>query len=398
MDYLKLDESDMVTFSAPVNIAIIKYWGKSCQKLNLPMNSSLSLTLNQDHLQAKTTIATSSTFIKDRIWLNGKEQDVEGNTRLQACLKEIRRLARLQAVKRNEDVHRVTRCSQKVHISSRNNFPTAAGLASSAAGYAVLVAALGQLYRVDCDLSGVARCGSGSACRSMLGGFVEWVKGGKSDGTDSIAQQFVGEEHWPELRVLIVVTSAQTKAVGSTEGMQRSVETSALLQHRVDNVVPDRMKALTDAILNKDFSAFAEICMKESNQLHAVCQDTFPPLRYLNNVSEQIIRFVHAYNEHCSDTRVAYTFDAGPNAFLFVLERHLSEVASLIYKIFGPATDNATDFFRGERFKAYQSDLPDFETKICPTSAEYVICTKAGPGPLQLFEHNISPKTGLPLP
>ncbi|XP_075289521.1 LOW QUALITY PROTEIN: diphosphomevalonate decarboxylase [Opisthocomus hoazin] len=231
----------MVTCTAPVNIAVIKYWGKRDNDLILPINSSLSVTLHQDQLKTTTTAATSRDFAEDRLWLNGEEADV-GHPRLQACLREVRRLAR----KRRGDGDAVPlSLSYKIHIATENNFPTAAGLASSAAGYACLVSALARLYGVEGELSEAARRGSGSACRSMLGGFVQWQRGERPDGSDSLAHQVAPETHWPQLRVLVLVVSGEKKEVGSTAGMQTSVDTSPLLKHRAEAVVPERLALMT---------------------------------------------------------------------------------------------------------------------------------------------------------
>jgi diphosphomevalonate decarboxylase len=124
----------------------------------------------------------------------------------------------------------------KVHICSENNFPTAAGLASSASGFACLVYALAQLYGIQeqypGELSSIARVGSGSACRSLAGGFVKWEAGVKADGSDSLAVQVADEKHWPEMAILILVVSSHRKPIGSTDAMERSVQTSDLLKVR----------------------------------------------------------------------------------------------------------------------------------------------------------------------
>ena len=290
---------------------------------------------------------------------------------------------------------------QKIHICSRNNFPTAAGLASSAAGYAALISSMGRLLKVDGDLSAIARRGSGSACRSMYGGFVEWVKGVELEsGIDSIAKQYLPEDHWSELCVFILVISARRKDTGSTEGMRRSAETSSLLCHRVAEVVPNRMKKIKDAIDRRDFHSFAEICMKESNQLHAICRDTFPPLDYLNEVSQNVISLVHAYNRNYPSCRVAYTYDAGPNAFLFTLEQFRTDVACLLLHYFAPTpSDSKSDeFIRGIEIDADQANsVPELNVEPCPGKVEYVICSKPGPGPRTILGHDlISRETGLP--
>ncbi|KAM9545098.1 diphosphomevalonate decarboxylase [Salvelinus alpinus] len=371
----------MVTCSAPVNIAVIKYWGKRDEELILPINSSLSVTLHQDQLKTTTTVACSRSFQEDRIWLNGKEEDIT-QPRLQSCLREIRRLARKRRSDGEADVD-TAGLSHKVHICSVNNFPTAAGLASSAAGYACLVYTLSRVMGVEGELSVVSRQGSGSACRSMYGGFVQWIMGQQGDGKDSLAQQVEPETHWPELRVLVLVVSAERKPVGSTSGMQTSVETSSLLKHRADSVVPARMKEMIEAVHKRDFTAFAELTMKDSNQFHATCLDTYPPIFYLNDVSRRVINLVHRYNRHYRETKVAYTFDAGPNAVIYTLQQNVQEFVQVVKHFFPPET-NGEQFLKGlpvapttlsEELKQAIGMEPMVKG-IC-----YIISTKAGPGP-----------------
>ncbi len=179
-------------------------------------------------MHAKTTVAISPNFAEDKIWLNGKEESMD-NPRLMNCLREVRKRAELQ---KKSSMERFSNC--KVHICSENNFPTAAGLASSAAGYACLgdrslhqtvnhnsfiaryfltVYALCKLFDIDGDISELARQGSGSACRSVLGGFVRWHSGVKPDGGDSIASVVQPASHWPDLKVLILVVSSRTEYV-----------------------------------------------------------------------------------------------------------------------------------------------------------------------------------------
>lgn len=196
--------------------------------------------------------------------------------------------------------------SYKLHICSENDFPTAAGLASSAAGYACFVYTLATLYGLEEEeLTAIARLGSGSACRSIYGGFVQWQKGEKSDGSDSIAVQIAPANHWPEMHVLILVVSDERKKVGSTVGMRLSIETSELLRHRIDVSVPKHVETMTRAILEKDFPTFGEITIKESNQFHAICLDTYPPCVYMNDQSHSIARFIHKYNDKSGSVRVS---------------------------------------------------------------------------------------------
>ncbi|KAK2545868.1 hypothetical protein Q9966_000947 [Columba livia] len=371
----------MVTCTAPVNIAVIKYWGKRDNDLILPINSSLSVTLHQDQLKTTTTAAASRDFTEDRLWLNGEEADM-GHPRLQACLREVQRLAHKCRGGSAEDVGPLS-LSYKIHIATENNFPTAAGLASSAAGYACLVSALARLYGVEGELSEVARRGSGSACRSMLGGFVQWQRGERPDGRDSLALQVAPETHWPELRVLVMVVSGEKKPVGSTAGMQTSVDTSPLLKHRAEVVVPERLELMMRHIRERDFEGFGQLTMRDSNQFHATCLDTFPPIFYLNDTSRHIIALVHRFNAHHGRTKVAYTFDAGPNAVIFTLADTVAEFVEVVKRSFPPAT-NGYPFLRG--LPVGSASLPEellaaVVTEPVPGAIRYILHTQPGPGP-----------------
>lgn len=230
--------------------------------------------------------------------------------------------------------------SWPLRIASYNNFPTAAGLASSASGLAALVASLAQLYELPqtpSELSRIARQGSGSACRSLFGGFVAWREGKLADGSDSLAEEVAPRDHWPEMHALICVVSDAKKGTSSTSGMQRTVETSPLLQHRL-KVVPDRMEKISKAILEKDFDTFAQITMADSNQFHAVCLDTSPPIFYLNDVSRSLIALIEELNRAALLTTghlvAAYTFDAGPNCVIYALEPTMRLIISTVNRFF----------------------------------------------------------------
>jgi len=377
-----------VTISAPTNIAVIKYWGKANSQWNTPINDSLSVTLdhwNDDSLRAVTTVAMSPEFSSDRLWLNGKEDgQASTNARFRACIDGVKNMAITSKtpIKLNDgsllDVEELK--TMHFHVSSYNTFPTAAGLASSAAGYAALVAAMAALLQVtdqspgafEGQLSTIARQGSGSACRSLYGGFVAWRRGGaslpddhlskggsESDWHDSRAQQVASEQHWPDLRALILVVSDLQKDTSSTNGMLTSVQTSSLLQHRAQTVVPERMKQMEQAIAEKDFTSFAKLTMQDSNQFHATCLDTYPPIFYMNDTSRTIIRIVTLYNEFYATTnpetlRAAYTFDAGPNAVLYVPEVHVVELAALMLHYFGEKA----------MVQQWVQQKPEFATKI----------------------------------
>ncbi|TDH66516.1 hypothetical protein CCR75_007007 [Bremia lactucae] len=328
----------VATCSAPTNIAVIKYWGKDNVALNTPISSSLSVTLQQDQLRTTTSVVGGSALQTTRLWLNGQEQPI--NHRVAVVLHEMKQLAQRVHGKNEEKLN------THLHIVSTNSFPTAAGLASSAAGYACLVATLAEFYGIsETDeefpghLSAIARQGSGSACRSLSGGFVAWQKGERPDGHDSIAVQVADERHWPELCAVVCVADDAQKDTSSCIGMQLTKATSPLLTYRAKTVVPERMKRMEMAILARDFEAFGTLTMQESNQFHAVCLDTLPPIFYLNDTSRQIIALVHRYNEQAGRVQAAYTFDAGPNAVLFTEGPHVQEVVSLVHHYFPPSSE-----------------------------------------------------------
>ncbi|KAL8166733.1 hypothetical protein V2J09_008232 [Rumex salicifolius] len=389
----------MVTAQTPTNIAVIKYWGKRDETLILPVNDSISVTLDPSHLCTTTTVAVSPFFNQDRIWLNGKEISLSSG-RFQSCLREIR--SRAEDVKDEEKGIQISKKDWEklhVHIVSYNNFPTAAGLASSAAGLACLVFALAKLMNVKEDegqLSAIARQGSGSACRSLFGGFVKWEMGNNDDGSDSKAVQLADENHWDDLVILIAVVSSRQKETSSTSGMRDSVETSLLLKHRAEHVVPKRIHEMEEAIKHRDFPGFANLTCADSNQ---------------------IISFVEKWNRAEGTPQVAYTFDAGPNAVLIARNRKVA--ANLLQRMlfYFPPSDSVdlNSYVLGDRkiledagIKG-KSDIealtPPPEVKDNATAQKYsgdvsyFICTRPGKGPVLLLDETqalLNPETGLP--
>lgn len=350
LHHFVIDTMDPVysyTATAPVNIATLKYWGKRNVELNLPTNSSISITLEQDDLHAMTTVAACSLFHNDKLWLNGVSEIVTKDSRMGICLDELRKLRR----KQEESLlaarkHFVPLSSYRLHVVSENNFPTAAGLASSAAGFAAFVYAVAGLFELSLspeELSVFARRGSGSACRSLFGGFVAWEMGTKNDGSDSRAAQIAPKQHWPEMRAIILVASDNKKDVSSTKGMQSTVATSSLFKERINTVVPNRFKAMHKSILEKDFETFGELTMRDSNQFHAVCLDSYPPISYLNDTSRAAIGVVEEINKLAGHIVAAYTFDAGPNCVIYYLEENSTKVLGPLKTALGslPGWDKA---------------------------------------------------------
>jgi len=372
-----------------------RYWGKRDPSLNLPTNSSLSVTLSQKSLRTLTTASCAATYpAADELILNGKPQEIQSSKRTLACLANLR--AHRQAVE-DADSSLPKLSTLPLRIVSENNFPTAAGLASSAAGFAALVRAVADLYQLPQsprDLSRIARQGSGSACRSLMGGYVAWRAGELADGSDSLAEEVAPASHWPEMRALVLVVSADKKDVPSTEGMQTTVATSNLFETRAKTVVPERMAAIETAIQNRDFPAFAEITMRDSNGFHATCLDSWPPIFYMNDVSRAAVRLVHDINRAVGQTVCAYTFDAGPNAVIYYLEKDTELVAGTVKAILGTSAEGwdgpFNDPLKNVSAGVALDKLDLRAVEGIKDGVNRVILTGVGEGPISVDEHLVS--------
>jgi len=224
--------------------------------------------------------------------------------------------------------------------------------------------------------------------------------GEKEDGSDSLAVEVAPREHWPEMHALICVVSDKKKGTSSTSGMQRTVKTSTLLQHRIEHVVPARMEEISQAIQKKDFEAFAKVTMKDSNSFHAVCLDTEPPIFYLNDVSRSVIALVEELNRASGRIVAAYTFDAGPNAVIYTLENDIPLVLSLVDKYFPQEIDFTNPF--GVEWKSLNAP-EGFNEKVVPEggwekgAVKSLIHTRVGDGPRKLKdEESLLTAEGLP--
>lgn len=322
-------------------------------------------------MRTLTSVAALPEYSNDMLLINGEEHPLT-LARTQACLGDLRALRRQKEAA--EGCEKVSEYG--LRIVSENNFPTAAGLASLAAGFAALVTAIAKLYELGDDmteLSKIARQGSGSACRSLFGGFVAWEMGENADGSDSQAVQIADVNHWPTLKAAILVVSDDKKDTPSTTGMQTTVATSELFAERIASQVPRRYTEMKQAILDKDFATFAKLTMQDSNSFHAVCLDLFPPIFYLNDTLKQIIKLVHQLNE--KEVVAAYTFDAGPNAVIYYDEAHEATVLGMLHEHFGSV--GGWDGVDTSRFVASGiAAHPNIAQGV-----SRVILTQIGPGP-----------------
>lgn len=226
----------------------------------------------------------------------------------------------------------------------------------------------------------------------MFGGFVAWEMGTKPDGSDSYAVEVAPREHWPDMHALICVVSDDKKGTSSTSGMQRTVETSPLLQHRIKEVVPQRMVAISDAIRKHDFDTFARLTMADSNQFHAVALDTEPPIFYMNDVSRAVVALVVELNrlsvEAGKGYKAAYTYDAGPNAVIYAPKENMQEIVELILAYFPqsqPFNDVLSIFASGSALGRIPAGFNENVAKKFDVGAvKGLIHTRVGDGPRKL--------------
>ena len=303
-----------VTAQAFPNIAFIKYWGNRDNALRLPSNGSISMNL--DGLFTRTTVSFQPSLPFDELIINGNEVTGKGLERVSYILDLVRQMA---GIKDNAE------------IVSENNFPAGAGIASSAAAFAALALAGSKaagLELSEAELSRLARRGSGSACRSIPAGFVEWKMG--AGDADSVAESIAPPEHW-DLVDCIAIVSASHKKTGSTEG-HALAGTSPLQAARVADAVR-RIEICRDAILNRDFDSLAHIIELDSDMMHAVMMTSNPPLLYWQAATVEIF---HAVREWRADgLPVAYTVDAGPNVHVLCPAEVQKEAASRLRSLPG---------------------------------------------------------------
>jgi diphosphomevalonate decarboxylase len=255
------------------------------------------------------------------------------------------------------------------------------------------VRAVADLYALRAsaaELSVVARQGSGSACRSLMGGYVAWNAGARADGADSRAELVADAAHWPRMRALILVASGARKAVPSTSGMQATAATSQLFKARVEEVVPRAMAEMKAAIRDRDFEKFAEVTMRDSNGFHAVCLDTTPPIFYLNDASRAAIRAVEAVNARAGRAVAAYTFDAGPNAVVYYLQENEAAVAGVFRGILPQAEGWEGNAPAIEAVGAEFVDEAVRET--LKEGVRTVLLTGVGDGPRKVERHLVDEK------
>ncbi len=298
-----------VTAKAPANIALIKFWGKRDEKLRIPMNNSVSVNLSSAF--TTTSVQFRKSLNKDKITLNNHPLNNLESERITTHLDRIRKLAKL---------------SLKAEVITINNFPQGSGIASSASGFAALSMAGAKAAGLNLNerqLSVLARLGSGSACRSIPNGWVEWKAGEKSE--ESFAYSLHDSKYW-DVCDLIAIVSKKRKAVGSSEGHTLALN-SPFYKSRLIGL-DDKITKIKTAINNRDFCQMGEIVEAEALNMHAVMMTSIPALLYWTPETLQLMQNIIDWRK--SGLKSYYTIDAGPNVHILCLSK---DVKTLLTKL-----------------------------------------------------------------
>ena len=314
--------TDSTTALAHPNIALIKYWGKSNGDLNLPSTPSLSITLSK--LTTKTTISTNET---DVLCINGQSVQDEKISKFLNSLRQIHTI-------------------KNIRIETENNFPTSAGLASSASGFAALTTALNSHFSLGFSkqqISAIARTGSASAARSIYGGFVGL------QGPDWEAEPIFKPDYWP-LRIVIATINAEKKKTGSSKGMEITRLTSPFYQSWVSEAQKDFDEALT-AIRNRNFDKLADLSEKSCLKMIATMISSNPPLIYWAPATLACIQLIRDLRN--SGQAVFFTTDAGPQLKAICLPESEAKVMDCLASVVG--SENITSCEIGDEAKIIQN-------------------------------------------
>jgi diphosphomevalonate decarboxylase len=303
------------TARAHPNIAVVKYWGKRDERLILPHQSSLSVTLGP--LSVTTSVEFTGERGDDEVEINGKVAAGTERARVVEVLAVVRAEAKGSTLGR-------------AIMSSRGDFPASAGLASSAAAFAALAVAgrgAAGLRRDTKAESILARRGSGSAARSIQGGFVRWNRGSRADGRDSYAEQLFDESHWPDLRLLVGMVSREEKDVKSRDGMRLTVESSPFYAAWAKDAERE-VKAIVPCIRARDLEAVGAIAERNAWRMHASALGANPPLCYLK---PETLAVIAACRElRTKGVGVWFTLDAGPNPVLLTSRADEKKAVAMI--------------------------------------------------------------------
>ena len=348
----------------PINIALIKYWGKEDEELITPLNNSISLTLDTNTFYTETKVTIKQTSeVKD----NTKENDISLiiNGKASNITKRIKNIFKKFLSTDNQICKELSISKLDIKIESINTFPISSGCASSASSMAALVLAIASALKLEniiskTELTKIARLGSGSACRSIFGGICEWEKGNKDD---SMAVQLYEKNYW-DLGIKLIIVSQKEKDVSSSLGMKITKETSELFKYRINYIVKQNLENIKKCLKEKDLNNFAEIIIKDSNNFHACCRDSYPSINYLNEESDFIMKIVMSLNKIYGKNICAYTFDAGSNAFLIYEMKNKTTIDDFFNFILGFSNINISDLIGNIKIENSESNINEINKLI----------------------------------
>ncbi len=304
--------TEKTTAVACSNIAFIKYWGNRDTARRIPLNDSVSMNL--DHCTTTTTVGFDEKLGEDQVLLGGQEAAEAVRMRVVDHLNRVRALAKIET---------------RARVESQNSFPTGAGIASSASAFAALSLAATRaagLELTEREVSMLARQGSGSACRSIPAGFVEWIT--SSEPNHSYALTIAPPDHW-DLRDVIAVVSTEEKRVGSTQG-HAGAATSLFLPERL-NALSVRLHRVRRAILARDLALLGPEIEEEAIELHFIAMTSRPPIYYWSPAMVRVIQEMQRWREE--GLAVYFTLDAGPNVHLICEGKNAERVAELTRRV-----------------------------------------------------------------
>lgn len=298
------------TATAPSNIAFTKYWGKKNEDLKIPENGSISMNLN--NLLTTTTVEFNPEYKKDSVVINNKND-----------LKESEKV-----IKQLDLIRKRTKKFLKAKVVSINNFPIGTGLSSSASGFAALTLAATKaigLNLTEKELSILTRQGSGSACRSIPDGFVEWIGGDSSE--TSYAKSLYPSKYWTIVDVVAII-SKERKDIPSTDG-QKLARTSPFFITRLNNI-NKKINQFKKSLETKNFTEFGQIIENEALELHAIMLTSTPSLIYWQPETVKLMKLVKKWRSE--DLEVYFTINTGQDVHLIIEEKNTKE---LIQKLKG---------------------------------------------------------------
>jgi diphosphomevalonate decarboxylase len=305
------------TAMAHSNLAFVKYWGKKNTEINIPLNNSISMNLSA--ARTTTTVEFDDNLAADKVTLDGHTPTDKFSGKVSKHLDRLRQISSIDTYAR---------------VQTENNFPAATGFASSASGFAALTLATSSALGLDLDektLSILARQGSGSACRSIPGGFVEWYAGTSNE--DSYAAQMASADHWDIADVAVVVAS-QEKDVSSSQG-HLLAENSPFWPSRAE-LLPGRLDRVRRAIMERDFRTFGREIEAEAMSMHTIMMTSAHEVAgsWRSGVyywaADTLELLIAVQRWRADGIPVYFTLDAGPTVHLMCPGEHRAQVMAAV--------------------------------------------------------------------